>query len=595
MLMTGQLFHKGDSLTVNGDIDGVICPMVVDTGANVTVVRPDVLSKMTLSRLQGTTSVLKTATGETANVRGKLWLGIKIGGTEVSHETLVAEISNKFILGLDFLMAHGCTVDAGGGSLRIGVEEVPLHKPSARQLARCYRLTAVEDTLISPYSETLVAARIMDDPLGEPWGTVGPSLTAKLPPDVMVGKTLVDAQQDCVPVRVVNLSGQPREICQGTEVASCEPVESVIHQQHDSTPDSQSVGDDLPEHLKDLYTRSNEGLNAGQKRQLHELLLELQDIFSKGPQDLGKTGLAKHEINTGDALPVRQYPRRLPLAQREEAFKAVENMHKQGIIEPSVSPWASPVVLVKKKDGFTRFCVDYRKLNDLTKKDSYPLPRIDSTLDELAGSTWFSTLDLKSGYWQVEVEEKDREKTAFSVGNGLWQYNVMAFGLCNAPATFERLMENVLGDLRCLIYLDDVIVHGSTFEQELERLRLVFSRLRAANLKLNPKKCELFQRKVKFLGHVVCAEGVTTDPDKVEAVKNWPVPRNAKEVRRFVGLCTYYRRFVRSFSDVARPLHELTEKGHSFQWTKACEDSFQQLKDDMYFTERILPLRVFLL
>ena len=209
--------------------------------------------------------------------------------------------------------------------------------------------------------------------------------------------------------------------------------------------------------------------------------------------------------------------------------------------------------------------MDYRKLNDLTKKNSYRLPRIDSTLDELAGSTWFSTLDLKSGYWQVEVEEKDREKTAFSVENGLWQYNVMAFGLCNAPAIFEPLMENVLGDLRCLIYLDDVIVHALTFERELERLRPVFSRLRAANLKLNPKKCELFRRKVRFLGHVVCAEGVTPDPDKVEAVKTWPVPRNAKEVRRFVGLCTYYQRFVRSFSDVARPLDELTEKGQSFE------------------------------
>ena len=131
----------------------------------------------------------------------------------------------------------------------------------------------------------------------------------------------------------------------------------------------------------------------------------------------------------------------------------------------------------------------------------------------------------------------------------------------------------------CLIYLDDVIVHASTFERELERLRLVLSRLRAANLKLNPKKCKLFRYKVRFLGHVVCAEGVTTNPDKIEAVKSWPVPRNAKEVRRFVGLCTYYRRFVRSFSDVARPLHELIEKGQSFEWTKACEDSFQQLKD----------------
>ena len=191
-------------------------------------------------------------------------------------------------------------------------------------------------------------------------GTVGPSFTAKLPPDVMVGKTLVDAQQDYVPVRVVNLSGQPRTICRGTEVAGCEPGESVIYQQHDLTPDSQVIGYDLPEHLKDLYAQSTEGLNAGQQRQLHELLLDFQDIFSKGPQDLGTTGLAKHEINTGDAVPVRQHPRRLPLAQREEAFKAVEDMQKQGIIKPSVSPWASPVGLVKKKDGSTRFCVDYR-------------------------------------------------------------------------------------------------------------------------------------------------------------------------------------------------------------------------------------------
>ena len=244
----------------------------------------------------------------------------------------------------------------------------------------------------------------------------------------------------------------------------------------------------------------------------------------------------KHEIDTGTDSPVRQPPRRLPLAQREEARKAVEEMHQQGIIEPSNNPWSSPVVLVEKKDGSTRFCVDYRKLND-------PLSRIDNTLDEHSGSSWFSTLDCKSGYWQVEVAEKDREKTAFTAGNGLWQYNVMAFGLCNAPATFERLMDTILGDLRCLIYLDDIIVHAMTFDLELRRLRIVFSRLRAANLKLSPKKCELFRRQVKFLGHVVSNDGVTTDPDKVEAVHNWPVPHNAKDVRRFVGLCTYYRRF----------------------------------------------------
>ena len=196
--------------------------------------------------------------------------------------------------------------------------------------------------------------------------------------------------------------------------------------------------------------------------------------------------------------------------------------------------------------------MDYCKLNDLTKKDSYPLPRIDSTLDELAGLTWFSTLDLKSGYWQVEVAEKDREKTAFSVGNGLWHYNVMAFGLCNAPATFERLMDNVLEDLRCVIYLDDVLVHASTFERELRHLRLVFSRLRVANLKLNPKKCEVSRRKVKFLGHVVYAEGVATDPDKVEAVKTWAW-------RRDVAAGASYS-FLRA--GVLKFLHDIPVGGH---------------------------------
>ena len=255
-------------------------------------------------------------------------------------------------------------------------------------------------------------------------------------------------------------------------------------------------------------------------------MLEFQDIFSRGLHDLGRTGVTKHKINTGDASPVRQHPGRLPFAQREEAFKAVEGMHAQGIFEPSAIPWPSPVVLMKKKDGGTRFCVDYQKLKELTKKDSYPLPRVDTTFDALSDSSWFSTLDLKSGYWQVEEEEQDHEKTAFTAGNGLWQFNVMAFGLCNAPVMFERLMDNILGDLRCLVYLDDMIAHGKTFELELQRLSHIFSRLRVANLKLNLRKCELFWRSVKFLGHVV----VTT----------WPLLQNVKDVRSFLRLCTYY-------------------------------------------------------
>lgn len=179
----------------------------------------------------------------------------------------------------------------------------------------------------------------------------------------------------------------------------------------------------------------------------------------------------------------------------------------------------------------------------------------------------------------MEVEEQDREKTAFTAGNGLWQFNVIAFGLCNAPATFERLMDNMLGDLRCLVYLDDMIAHAKTFELELQRLTHIFSRLRAANLKLNPKKFELFRRRVKFLGHVVREEGVATDPEKVEVVTKWPLSQDVKDVRSFLGLCTYYRRFVPPFADVARPLDKLTEKGQPFMWTKECDSSFHRLKE----------------
>ncbi|CAK1600010.1 unnamed protein product [Parnassius mnemosyne] len=184
-------------------------------------------------------------------------------------------------------------------------------------------------------------------------------------------------------------------------------------------------------------------------------------------------------------------------------------MVKDGVIEPSSSPWCSPVVLIKMKDGSMRFCVDYHRLNDVTKKDSYLLPRIDDTLDMLIGIKWFSTLDLKSGSWQVEINPKDKAKTAFSTGKGLWQFKVMPFGLCNAPATFERLMELVLTGLigdACLVYLDDIIIVGHTFEEYFQDLERVLMKLQSANLKLSPKKCSLFKRQISLLGYVVSEE-----------------------------------------------------------------------------------------
>ncbi|KAG6464703.1 hypothetical protein O3G_MSEX014678 [Manduca sexta] len=312
------------------------------------------------------------------------------------------------------------------------------------------------------------------------------------------------------------------------------------------------------------------------------MLAQYADIFSSNDADMGKTSLVQHKINTGNELPIRQRPRRLPVAKEKEVDTMIQGMLKDGVIEPSSSPWCSPVVLVKKKDGSMRFCVDYRRLNDITKKDSYPLPRIDDTLDTLAGMKWFSTLDLKSGYWQVEIDPLDKEKTAFSTGKGLWQFKVMPFGLCNAPATFERLMELVLTGLigdACLVYLDDIIIGGRTFEEHLQNLGRVLSKIRGANLKLSPKKCSFFKQQVSFLGHIISTDGVQTDPEKVVAVKEWPVPKDKTQVRAFLGLCSYYRRFVKNFADIAKPLHKLTEEKRQFCWDESCDTAFQTLKD----------------
>ena len=252
------------------------------------------------------------------------------------------------------------------------------------------------------------------------------------------------------------------------------------------------------------------------------------------------------------------------------------------MIEPSNSPWSSPIVLVRKKDGTYRFCVDYRSLNKATIGDAYPIPRV--SFDQLSGSQWFSTLDLMSGYWQVEMDPKDKPKTAFVCQEGLFQFNLMPFGLTNAPSTFERLMESVLSSLQyqtCLIYLDDVIVYSKSFLEGMARLEEVLKRFRKAGLKLKAKKCTLFQREVQYLGHIVSQNGVSTDPEKIATVKEWPTPTTVTQVRSFLGLAAYYQRFIKDFAKVAAPLHQLTEKGKKFVWTKSCSEAFASLKDKL--------------
>ena len=309
------------------------------------------------------------------------------------------------------------------------------------------------------------------------------------------------------------------------------------------------------------------GLEAWPKDQVEKacsLLKEYHDIFSLEKRDMGHTKAAKHKIvlKDPDTPPFKERFSRIPPPQLDEVCAHLKMMLDAGVIRPSNSPWCNVVVLVRKKDGSLRFCIDFRKLNSLTVKDSHPLPRICETLESLTGATHYSTFDMNSGFWQVPMDEESKQYTAFTLGSmGLYECESMPFGLCNAPPTFQRLMLNCLGELNltyCLIYLDDVIVFSRTEEEHLKRMRVVFDRLREHGLKLKPSKCDVFKTEINYLAHHVSKKGVFPSKKNLEAIPECPTPDTYTKVKSFVGLVGHYRHFIKGFANISTPLYDLT-------------------------------------
>ncbi|UYV71884.1 K02A2.6-like [Cordylochernes scorpioides] len=287
----------------------------------------------------------------------------------------------------------------------------------------------------------------------------------------------------------------------------------------------------------EIQFQINKNLSFKEQERLKQILAKYTDLFSSM---LDRTNLAKHQIHTEDSKPIKHKPYRVSAKERTIIKDQIDEMLEEGIIRPSSSPWSFPVILVKKRDGNYRFCVDYRKLNE-----------------------YFSAIDLKSGYWQVEIEERDKEKTAFTTAHGLYEFNVMPFGLCNAPATFERNMDNVLGNLRwqiCLCYLDDVIIYSSDFPTHIKILEAVLRCFSESNLKLNANKCRFAFEEHEILGHITNQEGIKPAEYNIKAVRDFPQPKKAKEVQSFLGMCSYYRKFIKDFSLIADPLTSLIRK-----------------------------------
>ena len=316
------------------------------------------------------------------------------------------------------------------------------------------------------------------------------------------------------------------------------------------------------------------------------LLSEYVDLF---PVELPSTlppsrpGI-DHRIKTmPDAKIPQKNPYRLSYAENLELQRQIEDLLKKGLIAKSNSPYSSPVLFVKKKDGTMRMCIDYRALNDITIKDRFPLPHIGDLLDQLSSARCFSKIDLRSGYNQVLVDPQDRHKTAFVTNEGQYEYNVMSFGLCNAPGTFQRLMNDVFApfmkgkDRFLIVYLDDIVIFSKTKEEHECHVRQVLDTLRKHKLYTNPKKCIFFREEIDFVGHIVGRGVVKMDPDKISAIRDRMVPKNPTEVRSFLGLANYYRRFIRNFSKIAGPLHDLTSNA-KFEWTEKHDIAFNKLK-----------------
>lgn len=426
-----------------------------------------------------------------------------------------------------------------------------------------------------------------------------------LPGGLLVVPTLVDSNSHTVPVQVINFSQEDVWLCPRTRLGVLAQVECVNSEQQCEvrfqriSASIEQVTVDLKEDLsvdskiQMILDKIHIGGSIEQQTELNALLAKYIDVFAFEDEDLGYTDKVKHEIHLLDDIPVSQPYCRIPPTQYREVKEHIAQLLRKGVIQESTSSFASPVVLVRKADGSLRLCVDYRRLNAKTKRDAFPLPRIDESFDALQGAKFFSTIDLASGYHQVAVDERDRHKTAFSTPFGLYENLRMPMGVCNGPATFQRLMQSTMNDLIfqiMLVYLDDIMVYSQTFQEHLERLEVVFNRLKETGLKVKLEKCHFLQQEVRFLGHQISADGIGTDPEKVNAVKQWPVPSTVKELRSFLGFCSYYRRFIEGFSKIAGPLHDLVNlclNAGSLSkvnqmlltlWTTDCQTSFEVLK-----------------
>ena len=570
----------GDFVTI-AHIADVRTAIVCDSGAGSHCMSSSFYDRMdkVLYPLTPSTLVMTNANGEQMNVLGVAKIPIDFddcpGKTEIWNFHVISNLTDNVLVGKGDIeqvtLTNGMVIKKGTNLVRTA-QAVTVPAQTVRMINIVSELAAEADQILEPKGNTVgLIARCLVTP-GSQQHVTNIVNTGVYPIHIKAAE-VVGEIEDAVVVAdndEINVDSGMKHLHGISKESDELNVASVC-----------TVKTDIGITDEEIEAQIDKRLAAEQRQKMKDLLIKYRNVFSTNPKGPGLVTHVEHVIDTGDTRPIKQ--RSYRTSQKEDQYlkQEVEEMIDNGIIRPSASPWSSPVVLVGKKDGSLRFCIDYRKLNEATKKDSYPIPRIQDTLDTLNGSKFFSSLDFAAGYWQIRVNEPDIPKTAFVTKSGLYEFIRMPFGLCNAPSTFQRAMDVLLAGLNwktALIYIDDILVYSRTFNDHLADLEAVLIRLSDAKFTVKLSKCFFGREEVSYLGHLVGSQGVKPDPNKIKAVEQFPVPTNLTEVRSFLRLTTYYHRFVPSYATIAEPLYYLQKKNVHFSWTESCQKAFEQIK-----------------
>ena len=571
------------TISVLAGINGYETEAVIDSAAMITLIQEKYFRSIYTPNEWGVSVRLTDIGGE--HVMGKMVHNVPFtfGDQTFLHTVCVAPIKELCLWGLDFLKATGCVLDLANDILEIAGDVFPIKVAASPEL-QVSRVSVAKRTVIPPNTVGYIRGNLETDIDGT--YIVQPSNKKAL-----VSRLFGHGSSVCM--KVINESDKYVTFKKGSLIGHAESADLVpdaivnceinrcATQPQGFAEQNVNEAQELPEHLKKMYEDNISELSSEEKQQFKNLLIEFSDVFSKSDFDLGCLSGVEHKINTYDEIPHAEKFRRTPLQFQKAEQEYIEKLLQQGVIEPSVSEWSAAPVLVRKKTGELRYCIDYRALNAKTYKDNFSLPLIDDCMDSLYGKKLFCVLDLCSGYFQIPVEESSRHKTSFNTRFGSFQWTRLAMGLCCAPATFQRAMQLVLRGLtweEVIVYLDDIIVLGTDFQDIIGALRKIFIRFRTHNLKFKPRKCQFFKSQVEFLGKLVSGSGIAISPDKLEAVKQWPVPSNAKELFSFLGFMNYHRNHIPNFAKVSADLYELAH-AKLYVWTGKHQSSFQALKD----------------